>query len=90
MTERMIHGSLQIANQIILITSGRGFIGSAVTRYWFAHTFDKRQGLKIASPEEIAWRRKWIDDTRLEALARLIEKSEYGQYLLQLLLHRIY
>ena len=36
----------------------------------FVHTLEKRQGLKIASPEEIAWRWKWIDDGQLEALAK--------------------
>jgi len=56
----------------------------------FVHTLEKRQGLKIASLEEIAWRWKWIDDTQLEALARPMEKSGYGQYLLKLLHHRIY
>ena len=51
----------------------------------FVHTLEKRQGLMIASPEEIAWRSHWIDDGALEVLARPIEKSGYGQYLLQLL-----
>ena len=56
----------------------------------FVHTLEKRQGLKIASPEEIAWRWKWIDDGQLEALAKPLEKSGYGQYLQQLLRHKIY
>jgi glucose-1-phosphate thymidylyltransferase len=56
----------------------------------FVHTLEKRQGLKIASPEEIAWRWKWISDTQLEALAKPLEKSGYGQYLMQLLRHKIY
>jgi len=56
----------------------------------FVHTLEKRQGLKIASPEEIAWRWKWIDDGQLEVLAKPLEKSGYGQYLMQLLHHKIY
>jgi glucose-1-phosphate thymidylyltransferase len=51
----------------------------------FVHTLEKRQGLMIASPEEIAWRSHWIDDAALEALARTLEKSRYGQNLLELL-----
>jgi glucose-1-phosphate thymidylyltransferase len=56
----------------------------------FVHTLEKRQGLKIASPEEIAWRWKWISDTQLEVLAKPLEKSGYGQYLMHLLRHKIY
>lgn len=56
----------------------------------FVHTLEKRQGLKIASPEEVAWRWKWISDTQLEALAKPLEKSGYGQYLMQLLRLKIY
>jgi glucose-1-phosphate thymidylyltransferase len=55
----------------------------------FVQTLEKRQGLKIASPEEIAWCWKWIDDAQLETLAKQLEKSGYGQYLFQLLQHRI-
>lgn len=51
----------------------------------FIETVEKRQGLKIACPEEIAWRNKWIDDARLEELAEPLMKSQYGVYLRQLL-----
>jgi glucose-1-phosphate thymidylyltransferase len=51
----------------------------------FVQTIEKRQGLKIASPEEIAWRLGYIDDGALEALARRLGKSGYGDHLLQLL-----
>ena len=51
----------------------------------FIETVEKRQGLKVACPEEIAWRSGWIDDERLEELARPLMKSQYGEYLLQLL-----
>jgi glucose-1-phosphate thymidylyltransferase len=46
---------------------------------------ERRQGLKVACPEEIAWRQKWIDDAQLERLAQPMAKNGYGQYLLGLL-----
>ncbi len=52
----------------------------------FVHTLEKRQGLKIAAPEEIAWRQNWIDNDQLFALAESLSKTSYGQYLNQLLL----
>ncbi len=51
----------------------------------FIETVEKRQGLKIACPEEIAWRSGWIDNEQLEQLARPLMKSQYGEYLRQLL-----
>ena len=51
----------------------------------FIHTIERRQGLKIACPEEIAYRYGYISDEDLEALAEPIRKSGYGQYLISLL-----
>jgi glucose-1-phosphate thymidylyltransferase len=51
----------------------------------FIATLERRQGLKIACPEEIAWRRGFIDDAQLERLAAPLAKSGYGQYLQSLL-----
>jgi glucose-1-phosphate thymidylyltransferase len=51
----------------------------------FIATLENRQGLKIACPEEIAWRNGWIDDAQLERLAQPLAKNRYGQYLLRLL-----
>ncbi len=50
----------------------------------FIQSLEKRQGLKICCPEEIAWRQGWIDDHQLESLARPLVKSGYGEYLLEL------
>ncbi|MDH5633351.1 MAG: sugar phosphate nucleotidyltransferase, partial [Gammaproteobacteria bacterium] len=51
----------------------------------FIQTLEKRQGLKVACPEEIAWRHNWIDDAQLKALADPLIKNGYGQYLMNLL-----
>lgn len=56
----------------------------------FIQTIEKRQGLKIACPEEIAWRAGWIDAAQLRALAQPLGKSGYGQYLLRLLEDRVF
>ncbi|WP_345792761.1 glucose-1-phosphate thymidylyltransferase RfbA [Thauera sp. JM12B12] len=56
----------------------------------FIQTIEKRQGLKIACPEEIAWRAGWIDAGQLRALAQPLAKSGYGQYLLRLLEDRVF
>ncbi|HET7746925.1 MAG TPA: glucose-1-phosphate thymidylyltransferase RfbA [Vicinamibacteria bacterium] len=53
----------------------------------FIHVVERRQGLKIACLEEIAWRMRYIDDAQLEALARPLAKSGYGAYLLEVLRH---
>ena len=50
----------------------------------FIHTLEKRQGLKIASPEEVAYRCGYIDANQLRGLARPLEKSGYGEYLLRI------
>jgi glucose-1-phosphate thymidylyltransferase len=51
----------------------------------FIEIIERRQGLKVACPEEIAWRQGWIDDAQLQALAAPYTKNGYGQYLLRLL-----
>ncbi|NTU67589.1 MAG: glucose-1-phosphate thymidylyltransferase RfbA [Chlorobiaceae bacterium] len=51
----------------------------------FIETVEKRQGLKIACPEEIAWRSGWIDDRELERLSLPLLKNQYGKYLGKLL-----
>ncbi len=51
----------------------------------FVQTIEKRQGLKIACPEEIAFRNQWIDAEQVARLAEPFRKNEYGQYLLRML-----
>ncbi len=51
----------------------------------FVRTVEQRQGLKIAAPEEIAWRRGFLDDDELRSRAEKLRKSGYGDYLLELL-----
>ena len=54
----------------------------------FVATIEKRQGLKIACPEEVAWRNGWIDDEALLRLAQKISTSGYGVYLRELVERR--
>ena len=56
----------------------------------FIATLEKRQGLKVACPEEIAWRRGWIDDAQLEKLAAPMLKNGYGQYLKKVLAEQVF
>jgi len=56
----------------------------------FVHTLEKRQGLKIACPEEISWRNGWIDADQLRKIAKSLEKSGYGEYLLQLINQKVF
>ena len=54
----------------------------------FIETIERRQALKIACPEEIAWRMQYIGDEALEKLARALGKSSYGNYLKEILRDR--
>ncbi len=51
----------------------------------FIRTIETRQGLKVGSPEEVAWRMGWLTDEQLVEVARPLVKSGYGEYLLQVL-----
>lgn len=56
----------------------------------FIETIERRQGLKVACPEEIAFRMGYIDAGQLEALAKPLEKSGYGQYLKSVLSEKLF
>ncbi|MNR40804.1 Glucose-1-phosphate thymidylyltransferase 1 [compost metagenome] len=73
-------------------TMGRGYAwldtgthDSLLEASQFIATLEKRQGLKVACPEEVAWRMGYIDDSQLQSLAAPLAKTGYGRYLLQLL-----
>lgn len=51
----------------------------------YVRTIERRQGLKVGSPEEVAWRHGYLSDDQLRARAEVLHKSGYGQYLLELL-----
>lgn len=79
-------------NQLHVQLMGRGYAwldtgthDSLLEAGQFIATIEKRQGLKIACPEEIAWRQGWIDNAQLKKLATPLQKSGYGQYLLHCL-----
>ena len=55
----------------------------------FISTLQQRQGLKVACPEEIAYRYHWIDAAQLEKLGQALAKNGYGQYLLQMLKEKV-
>lgn len=56
----------------------------------FIATIEKRQGLKVACPEEIAFRKRWVSAEQLERLAEPMLKNAYGQYLMSLLKERVF
>ncbi|WP_336817981.1 glucose-1-phosphate thymidylyltransferase RfbA [Cedecea sp. MMO-103] len=71
---------------------GRGFAwldtgthDSLIEAGSFVETVQKRQGMMVACPEEIAWRNGWLSDAEIECRGTLLKKNHYGQYLLKLL-----
>jgi glucose-1-phosphate thymidylyltransferase len=79
-------------NQLSVEIMGRGYAwldtgthDSLLEAASFISTLQKRQGLQVACPEEIAYRQGWIDEAALHKLADPLKKNGYGQYLLNLL-----
>ena len=62
-----------------------GTFDSLLQAAQFVQTIESRQGLQIACPEEIAWRKGWITDSDLEKLSTALNKNSYGSYLFDLL-----
>jgi glucose-1-phosphate thymidylyltransferase len=80
------------AGELDVEIMGRGFAWldtgtheSLLEASLFIETIERRQALKIACPEEIAYRSGWIDAAQLQSLAAKLKKSRYGEYLLSVL-----
>ncbi len=83
--------------ELDVLTMGRGYAWldtgtheSLLEASHFIETIERRQGLKIACPEEIAYRMGYIGADALRALAEPLAKNGYGQYLLRLLSEKVY
>ena len=86
-----VNQEYMIQKQLKLSTMGRGFAWldtgthtSLIQASNFIETIETRQGLKVACPEEIAFRNQWITKDQLLVLAQPMAKNQYGQYLLRL------
>ncbi|MFN5098977.1 MAG: glucose-1-phosphate thymidylyltransferase RfbA [Burkholderiaceae bacterium] len=84
-------------NQLQVEVMGRGMAWldtgtheSLLDASHFIATLEMRQGLKIACPEEVAFRKRYIDAAQLEKLAEPMKKNAYGQYLLRLLHEKVF
>ena len=87
-----VNAQYLMQDQLNVEIMGRGFAwldtgthDSLLEAGQFIATLEKRQGLKVACPEEIAYRAGWIDAAQVEALAAPMLKNSYGQYLMRLL-----
>jgi glucose-1-phosphate thymidylyltransferase len=83
--------------KLSVMTMGRGYAWldtgtheAMLEASQFIQTIEKRQGLKVACPEEIVWRMGWISDVQFEKMAQMLVKSGYGQYLLGLLRDKVF
>jgi glucose-1-phosphate thymidylyltransferase len=83
------------AGELSVEIMGRGYAwldtgthGSLIDAANYVRITEERQGLKICAPEEIAWRKGFIDDAQLQRIAEPLRKSGYGEYLMKLLERR--
>jgi glucose-1-phosphate thymidylyltransferase len=83
-------------NRLHVVIMGRGYAWldtgtheSMLEAGQFIQTIEKRQGLKVACPEEIAYRQGWIDAGQLAAFARDLSQNGYGQYLSAILKEKV-
>lgn len=83
------------AGELSVEIMGRGYAwldtgthGSLIDAANYVRITEDRQGLKICAPEEIAWRKGFIDDAQLQRIAEPLRKSGYGEYLMKLLERR--
>ena len=73
--EEVLHGlMLELINHILMSN--------------FVYTIEKRQGLKISCPEEIAFKKGWISSEKVFELSQKFIKSDYGKYLMNLINHQ--
>lgn len=92
-----VNGVYLANGQLEVQTMGRGYAWldtgtheSMLEAGQFIQTIEARQGLKVCCPEEIAYRKGWINAYQLEKLAQPLKKNAYGQYLLQMIKEAVY
>ena len=95
--EETVNATYLQQDQLAVEIMGRGYAWldtgtheSLLEAGQFIATLENRQGLKIACPEEIAWRHRWVDAAQLERLAQPLTKNGYGKYLMRILNEKIY
>lgn len=91
-----VNGVYLTKGQLDVQTMGRGYAWldtgtheSMLEASQFIQTIEARQGLKVCSPEEIAYRQGWIDAAQVEKLAQPLKKNAYGQYLLSMIAGKV-
>jgi len=94
----MIGCKVKLADPLVINVEllGRGFawldtgtFESLLEAALFVETIEKRQGYKIACLEEIAWRNGWLTEQQVLQTAKALSKNGYGQYLVELLEHKL-
>ena len=88
----VIHGRIELRRNLKVQVFGRGFAwldtgthDSLAEASTFVEVIEKRQGLKVACLEGIAYRNGWISEEKMRELAKPMLKNQYGQYLLKVI-----